>query len=217
MLMKKTLLSLLVGILALWVSSAHQPRLVFTQPVGQIVHIQNPEISQAFYGILSGQKDTYQITAETGFLLYVSLVVPNISGQNTDFIVYIMEGDDAIYTWLQGKDVIWTNFFEPFGGDEYLQWPQREHNMGPGTYTIIVTNASNQGKYSLAIGKKESFPLGEIVQTYRNMPTLKTVFFQKPRYLTYWSYVGAFGGIILVISGGICYIGIRRLQRLRRG
>lgn len=80
-----------------------------------------------------------------------------------------------------------------------------------------MTNPSNQGKYSLAIGKKESFPFDEIVQTYRNMPTLKTVFFEKPRYLTYWSYVGAFGGVILVISGGIIYVLIRQLQRLRQG
>jgi hypothetical protein len=72
--------------------------LVFKQPAGQTIHIQNPEISQAFYGILSGQRDTYQIVTETGFLLYVNIVVPNMSGQTTDFTVYIMEGNDAIFT-----------------------------------------------------------------------------------------------------------------------
>jgi len=100
---------------------AHQPRLVFDQPVGQIVNIQNPEVSQAFYGILSGQEDTYQIISDTGFLLYVSLVVPNISGYITDFTVDIIEGKNAVYTRLDGSAFTWTDFFEPFAGDAYFQ------------------------------------------------------------------------------------------------
>jgi hypothetical protein len=65
--------------------------LVFEQPAGQVVNIQNPEISQAFYGILSGQQDVYQIVSDTGFLLYVNLVVPDISGSRTDFAVDVIE------------------------------------------------------------------------------------------------------------------------------
>ena len=100
---------------------AHQPRLVFDQPVGQVVNIQNPEVSQAFYGILSGQEDIYQIVSDTGFLLYVNLVVPNISGYRTDFTVDIIEGNNAVYTRLDGKAFSWTDFFEPFAGDAYFQ------------------------------------------------------------------------------------------------
>ena len=66
---------------------AHQPRLVFDQPIGQITNIKNPEVSQAFYGILSGQDDVYQIVSDTWFLLYVNLVVPKMYGSRTDFTV----------------------------------------------------------------------------------------------------------------------------------
>lgn len=168
-----------------WGVFAHQPRLVFLQPAGQTIEVKNPEISQAFYGMLSGQRDTYHITTNTETLLYVSIVVPDLSGQTTDFTVYIMEGDDAIYTWLEGKNFMRTPFFEPFGGDRYLHWPKREQSVWPGEYNIVVTNEHNQGKYSLAIGKKESFPIPEIVQTYLNMPALKMIFFQKPWYTIY--------------------------------
>ena len=86
-----------------------------------MVNIQNPEVSQAFYGILSGQEDVYQIVSDTGFLLYVNLVVPNISGHTTDFTVDIIEGTSAVYTRLDGKVFTWTDFFEPFAGDAYFQ------------------------------------------------------------------------------------------------
>ena len=100
---------------------AHQPRLVFEQPAGQIVEVQNPEVSQAFYGILSGQDDIYQIVSDTGFLLYVNIVVPKIYGSRTDFTVDVIEGNNAVYTRLDGKGFAWTDFFEPFGGDAYLR------------------------------------------------------------------------------------------------
>lgn len=78
-------------------------------------------MSQAFYGMLSGQDDVYQIISNTGFLLYVNLVVPNISGYRTDFTLDVIEGQNAIYTRLDGKVFVWTDFFEPFAGDKYLQ------------------------------------------------------------------------------------------------
>lgn len=190
--MKK--ISVLVLAISMWIgfAFAHQPRLVFKQPIGQITQIQNPEDSQAFYGILSGQEDIYQIVADTGFLLYVNMVVPNMSGSRTDFTVDIIEGDTAVYTRLDGKWFVWTDFFEPFGGDSYLQWPSREKLVGSDIYTIRVNTPDNQGKYSLAIGKRENFPIKEIINTYKVMPELKMAFFDKPWYMIFWSRVGLF-------------------------
>lgn len=51
--MRKYSLLLLAIFLSIGFAFAHQPRLVFKQPIGQIIQIQNPEDSQAFYGILS--------------------------------------------------------------------------------------------------------------------------------------------------------------------
>jgi hypothetical protein len=67
--------------------------------------------------------------------------------------------------------------------------PSLEKDVDPGTYTLRVSNPDNQGKYSLAIGKIESFNLKEIINTYKVMPALKMQFFEKPRYLIYWSIV----------------------------
>ena len=203
--MKKFFLLVFV-VVSFWFTFAHQPRLVFDQAIGQVVKIKNPEVSQAFYGILSGQEDVYQIVSDTWFLLYVSLVVPKISWSRTDFTVDIIEGNAAVYTRLDGKWFTWTDFFEPFAGDMYLQWPSIEKQVGSGTYTIKVSNADNHGKYSLAIGKIESFPLNETIHTYKVLPELKMVFFDKPWYtmfrnVVWWALLWLVIVLILVVLG----------------
>jgi hypothetical protein len=42
-----------------------------------------------------------------------------------------------------------------------------------------VSNKDNQGKYSLVIGQKESFPFGESIKTLVRLPALKIHFFNK--------------------------------------
>lgn len=194
--MKKFFLPI-VALLLIGVSFAHQPRLVFKQPVWEIVTVEKPEISQAFYGNLSGQEDLYEINADESFLMYVNIVVPNLPGYRTDYTVEIIESNYEIYTRLEGKSFEWEKFFERFAGDDYLRWPSWEQQVKPGKYTIKVSNPGNQGKYSLAIGKIESFPLGEMINTYRDMPALKMQFFQKPRYSIFWNLVGL--SLILII------------------
>lgn len=180
-----------------------------------MVSVENPEISQAFYGILSWQDDVYQIISDTGFLLYVSIVVPKIYGSRTDFTVDVIEGNNVVYTRLDGKAFTWTDFFEPFAGDMYLQWPSLEKQVGSGMYIIRVSNPGNQGKYSLAIGKKETFSIKEIIHTYKVLPTLKMVFFEKSRYTVVRNIVGIFLLWVIIILIAIIRW-IRKIIRYRR-
>jgi hypothetical protein len=79
--MKKSLIFLLAIFAMTGICSAHQPRLERNQVSDEAnpIVITKPEVSQAFYGILSGHADYYQIKMDTGFQLYVSLVVPQLS------------------------------------------------------------------------------------------------------------------------------------------
>lgn len=213
----KKLIFLFVAVLTLsGVCSAHQPRLVRKQLSTEAnpVIVSNPEISQAFYGILSGQEQYYQIHSDTGFLLYVNIVVPDLPGQRTDFIVDIMEGNAAIYTRLDGRRFPRTGFYEEFAGDQYLRGPERERNVPAGTYTIVVSNADNQGKYSLAIGKKESFTFRESVKTIGRLPALKTVFFDKPRRAVSQGIIGksltVLAGILILVLILVLYFIFRK-------
>jgi hypothetical protein len=121
--MKKFSFVLISAIALLGICSAHQPRLEWNQPSSEAtpIIVNKPEISQAFYGILSGHADYYQIKMDTGFSLYVSLVVPALSGQRTDFLVDISEENSAISVRLDGRRFQRTGFYEEFAGDQYWQ------------------------------------------------------------------------------------------------
>lgn len=197
-----------------WVCSAHQPRLVRDQPNSEVnpIIIGNPEVSQAFYGILSGHADYYQITMDTGFLLYANIVVPDLSGQRTDFIVDIMQDKNAVYMRLDGRKFQRTGFYEEFAGDQYFAWPQRERQVSAWTYTIIVSNKDNQGKYSLAIGKIESFPIGEWLKTIVRLPGLKIHFFDKSFFAIFEGRIIQFWTLGILIVLALIAIAIRTVK-----
>lgn len=94
-------------------------------------------------------------------------------------MVDISEESSAVSTRLDGRKFHWTGFYEEFAGDQYRQGPEFDRQVPAGTYNIMVSNKDNQGKYSLAIGKIESFPLGESLKTLYRLPGLKIHFFDK--------------------------------------
>lgn len=195
---------------------AHQPRLIFDNPIGEVIQVNNPEISQAFYGNLSGQEDVYEIKSDVPFLLYVNILAPDIAGSRTDFTVEIIENNsNGKYTKLEWWSVKWESFFEPFGWDNYLMWPEIERQVIEGTYTIKVYNQDNQWKYSLAIGKIESFPFSEIIDTYKNMPALKMQFFEKPRYSIFRNLVAVWFFISLILFGLLIRWGIKIVHHIK--
>lgn len=66
--------------------NAHQPRLEtgkFVSLENPII-VENPEISQAFYGELEGNPDYFQIKSDQPFQLYVNLLVPTTPGQEVN-------------------------------------------------------------------------------------------------------------------------------------
>lgn len=213
--MKKLIMLMLF--LSVWCTFvfAHQPRLVFDNPIGEVIQVNNPEISQAFYGNLAGQEDVYEIKSDVPFLLYVNILAPDIAGSRTDFTVEIVENNYEKYTRLEWWSITWESFYEPFGWDTYLKWPEIERQVIEGTYTIKVSNPDNQWKYSLAVGKIESFPFNEMIATYKNMPALKMQFFEKPRYSVFWNLVSLWMFIWIIVFVVLVRWGIKIVHHIR--
>ena len=174
---------------------AHQPRVGFVGTLENPIHIEKPEVSKAYYGELKGSPEFYKIDSERDFLLYINILAPDIKGARTDFIVEVLKDGEIIFTLNNSN---WGNFYEPFAGDSYLRGPELEEQVIFGTYLIKVTNTENIGKYSLAIGKIESFPLIEIIKTIFALPKLKD-FFNKSPFTAYFNYTGIFLLILLIL------------------
>ena len=195
---KKKNITLITGlILILFLSigtlSAHQPRLDTTNTVSveNPIIVDNPEISQAFYGQLNGKPVYYQINSDKPFKLYVNLLVPTSPGQGGEFIsAEVTDSSGKVVMFLNGTNSTWTPYFEEFGGDYYLKGPEDTIQVPAGTYNIKVFNSQNQGKYSIAIGKIEAFPVNEALTSLFTLPLLKQQFFAKPISTLFFEFVG---------------------------
>lgn len=167
------------------VALAHQPRLVEKD----FTLVENPEVSQAFYGELKGQSDYYQIQVDQPIKLYVGILVPDVENIGKDVSVEISK-DDEFYYLLDGANFEWQAYYEEFAGDDYFEGPELsagEEDGLPqgveaeaGTYVLKVFSPDNQGKYVLVVGEKEEFPLNEMINTLVSLLRLKKFFDKSP-------------------------------------
>jgi hypothetical protein len=198
-------------------ASAHQPRLVGGETD---ITVENPGVSQAFYGTLIGSPVNYHISSPVPFRLYVSLLVPDIEGVDKDISAAISkEGADGPYTdlsFLDGTQHEWTRYFEDFAGDYYWQGPEKTIDAEAGEYTVMVFSQDNQGKYVFVVGEKESFPLSEMIRTIGVLPSLKMDFFGKPWYLAFYNLTGLFLLGVLVVVGVVVAAGVLFFRFLLR-
>jgi hypothetical protein len=217
----KKIIFILAFLLFTQVTLAHQPRIVDKE----MTIVKNPEISQAFYGELNGEPEYYKITSDKEFELYLGVLVPDIEGIDKDISFTVYKDEEVLWDF-DGLNHEWTYFWEEFGGDGYYDGPELRSNPNEeypkgvmadsGTYEVKVYSPDNEGKYVLAIGTIESFPLGEILNTIKTLPTLKSDFFGKSALSAFNNKIGMFifGPVILLImvAGIVMYV-IRRYKR----
>lgn len=211
------LLILMIGILIRPAEvSAHQPRI----PEGDEITVTEPEISKAYYSKLSGNPQVYRISSDKPFVLYVNLLVPDITGQKRDVSASVIKDGNPTTTLaiLDGTGYEWKKFFEPFGHDTYLTGPEYKSGVPAGTYEIRVSNPGNDSKYSLAIGETEAFDLAESINAIKLIPRIKHSFFDKSPADFILSPFGA-GYVIIMfvlafIFGFIYRIILKKMARL---
>ena len=182
---------------------AHQPRLIGDKPS---VEVRNPEISQAFYARLAGGPQSYYIRSNKTLRLYVNILVPDLPGIDTDYqaVIYrTSEAPENVIARLDGRIFAWKPFFEPFGGDRYLLGPEYDQDVPAGTYIVVVSSPDLQGKYALAVGKQEKFPIGEIVRTIGLLPSLKKEFFGKSPLTAFFNLTGVFLLVAVGAAAGL--------------
>ena len=198
------LIILLVLFFSMSVASAHQPRLETDTNISMNnpIVVENPEISQAFYSTLKGSPEYYKISSDIPFKLYINLLVPASAGIQGDFVsAQVLDVNGNIILTLDGTNFTWTPYFEEFGGDNYLKGPELTQQLPAGTYFVKVFNAENQGKYTIAIGDIESFPIEESLTALVTIPLLKEQFFGKPVTTLFLEFLGlilAIGSVMII-------------------
>lgn len=182
-------------------AKAHQPRIVEDS---EVIEIENPEVSQAFYGVLEGEPDFYQIRAEKPFRLYIGVLVPDIQGIDKDVSVKVSLEEKVLFL-LDGLEHEWTYYYEEYAGDSYYKGPEKRAEVERGVYNIEVSSPDNQGKYVLVVGEKEEFPLGEAIKTLVSLPKLKKQFFERSVFAVFSGKIGR--GLLFALIGVVIVIG----------
>jgi len=200
---------LLAGLWLAPSAQAHQPRIVEDN---QLVLINNPDMSQAFYGELVGHEAYYLIDLKQAQDLYLQILVPDLPGIAKDKSVaveYLSElgGKAEPFAKLDASVAPWQKFYEEFAGDNYFKGPDVKQPADIGYYLIKVTSPDNQGKYVLAVGEKEEFPPLETVKAIYTIPLLKKDFFQEPVSQWFNGKIGHWfgGGLLALLILGLMF------------
>ena len=206
----------------------------------EMTTVENPEMSQVFYGELTGSADVFKIDAKEPFDLYVNVLVPNVDGAKKDTMAELYTGENLpgqektgdgtmqvkkSVALLDGKKADWQNYSEPLMGENLLKGPEykdTENNqslkavrMDPGEYFIQVINDDNEGKYALKIGLKEQFSFGEAVNTLKLIPKINMEFFGKSSVSAFFNLTG-----LIVLSFIVIFVLLTIAARkilIRRG
>ena len=144
---------------------AHVPNIIVQDSLKDIEVITDPELSQAFYGELSGFPHTYEIQAKEPFTLFTQILQPDIESSKNNISGLVIKDRgrgsrvEKIVS-LKATDGLWETSYEPFGGDTYRNGPSFERTLDPGIYRIEVNTPNNVEKYVLVVGKREEMTLG---------------------------------------------------------
>jgi len=193
--------------------SAHQPRIVDERPV---TVIEEPEISKAYYGQLTGEPHVFRIDSDKEFDFYMNVLVPDLPGVKKDVSAALInpEHPEAPLAIVGGVGADWKQFFEEFARDSYWQADEYRTKLSPGTYEIRVWSSNNDSAYSLAVGEIESFGPGEILNAYLKIPQIKSFFFEKsPLSAFVTPFLGAPLVALLCIVGGVAFLVYKRRAR----
>ncbi len=178
--MKKNIIIAFIALISLLF--AHQPKFIMdsSPTAAEPYPIQHPEISKAFYGDLNGAPEWFKVVLPESLALYINILVPDIPVyRDHRFSVEVLDSSQTVIFLLDSNQTAWKPFYEKYGKDNYLMGPETRVPLASGTYYLRVFNAANNGRYALATGEKESFPLLEIWRAIRIMPRIKKRFFNK--------------------------------------
>jgi hypothetical protein len=182
---------ILILIFVFWFVFAHNPRIVWdinSSPEVPIL-VEYPEVSQAFYAQLKWKPDFYKIVSDKDFILYLSITVPAISWSDQDYGMIIKDNSWNLIDNIDSSNLKRKKFYEKFAWDLYYQWPWFEKKVNSWIYYVQIYSSDNIWKYALAIWKLEIWPINEVWNTFKNLPSLKTYFFEKPVITMFFNYI----------------------------
>lgn len=213
----RTLVFSTLFFLSVSVADAHVPVLVPTQTQSSVIVVEDPDLSQAFYGELNDLSHTYEIQSLVPFTLTLQVLVPDTesSSNNISGIVVKLpetQGRVTEIAPLTATDAEWESFYEPFGGDSYRKGPKVEKELEAGTYHIGIHTPDNKEKYVLVVGTREELSIGYF-ETVRRLLGVKVFFGKSPVQVVESPFV--YIPLLIVVCAGLAFWYVRRKKAVQ--
>lgn len=175
-------------------ASAHLPRYMMGENISlhSPAEIENPTVSQVFYGRMRGTPDYYHFYLSQPSDVLIGLLTP--IGENNFPQIELIAQKGKVQNLTGNFDEV---YFEEFGGDYYLRGPEKTFSLPADNYLIKVYNASSTGRYALVVGNEEKFSVGEMIKTFFVLPIVKQKFFDRP---ILELFLSIFGLILILLS-----------------
>jgi hypothetical protein len=141
---------------------AHVPVLVEQTSLHDVYVIDDPTLSQAFYGTQNGFPHTYEIRTKEPFLLRAEVLIPDIDHATENVTGIIIketgrQGRVEEVARMLATDATWESFYEFWGGDSYRRGGVFEREVPAGVYRIEVSTPDNESPYVLVVGTREEW------------------------------------------------------------
>lgn len=196
------------------IAYGHQPRLVTDQAssLTNPIHIEEPEVSKAYYGQIEKSSEYYKIGSNKEFTLYLSLQVPDIPMQSKNITLELIDKSGLQLVRLDASQHTWKKFHEDFGNADYLEGPSLEILLPAGIYAIIISGDEDT-KYVLVTGYKEEFPASEFLNSLFLVPKINLDFFGMNLFQSLSNVFGFLLLVIFSIIGLAVLFGTKRIIR----
>ncbi|MDA1237577.1 MAG: hypothetical protein O3A15_01360 [Proteobacteria bacterium] len=149
--------------------------------------IKKPEHSKAIFSELKGTDHYYKIESKISFKFYVGITAPKLD--TCDRLEYfsfeILDSKLKKIDNRDGKSFEWWAWYEEYGKKWYWVGPElgekfaADRSYTAGTYYIRVFNEQNTGKYVLAVGDIEKFPLTSIPRVILTVKKVNKIFWSE--------------------------------------
>lgn len=163
--------------------------------------------SMAYYDVINEIPRVYNFVVKNSGEFYISLSVPKISDspQCKPTINLINDQNFVMYEVI-GKNIIWTNFHEPFGNADYFRGSEANVHVIPGQYIIHVSSETENCKYVLATGTVEKFQFNDFISSVYLIPAINQNFFEMNPIQAVMNMSGIFMVILGLVGSTIIFI-----------
>ncbi len=204
----KFVLNLLFFTASVSTAYAYIPEVIEQASLHDISTIDDPSLSQAFYGKLTGYPHTYEIRSKEPFELYVQILLPEIEGVSEELSGIVIKetgfrGRVSEVARLLGRDASWESFYEPWGGDYYRKGGELTQQVEAGVYRIEVSTPDNNTPYVLVIGKQEDSGGVGYFEMIKRIAAVKE-FYGKSKFTVIQSPF-VFGPLALMLVCGVAF------------